>query len=264
MSENCRHCGCELQEDALFCMKCGQKVVESTCSQCGKALPSEAKFCVYCGQVVEVEPEQSVFELDDIDPTPAVVPLESKYSATRSIEKNGLKKRTNYSVAIGIAVGIVVIIAVLIGIRSNNENETVASGTAQDEAIGYEIDGQTGEISYYPGDCMSYGLFYDLANNRDFIREEVHTNYVTLHNFRVSQLNKYGYIICTGYVDGEWYEVLIRVSPDQMESFIHTSEITAYGVLRLSGDSDNEVYIDAEHVTLYEDAFLTWAISDGT
>lgn len=62
MNKNCMSCGHELQEDALFCMKCGQKVIEVACGQCGKALPSDAKFCGYCGQVVGATPEQSVAE----------------------------------------------------------------------------------------------------------------------------------------------------------------------------------------------------------
>lgn len=59
MSTKCSQCSHELHKDALFCSKCGQKVIKVTCSQCGKALPAEAKFCVYCGQVVGAEPAES-------------------------------------------------------------------------------------------------------------------------------------------------------------------------------------------------------------
>lgn len=59
MNKKCNKCGGTLPEGALFCMKCGEKVVEVACSQCGKSLPEEAKFCVYCGQVIGKEEAQS-------------------------------------------------------------------------------------------------------------------------------------------------------------------------------------------------------------
>ncbi|MCL2108015.1 MAG: SPFH domain-containing protein [Oscillospiraceae bacterium] len=52
---NCPHCNAEIQENAKFCLECGEKIVQVqpqengvTCSSCGEATPG-GKFCLHCG-----------------------------------------------------------------------------------------------------------------------------------------------------------------------------------------------------------------------
>ena len=46
----CMNCGHELSADALFCEKCGTKVVEADkCSNCGYVFSNDANFCPRCG-----------------------------------------------------------------------------------------------------------------------------------------------------------------------------------------------------------------------
>ena len=51
----CQKCGSLLTREALFCPKCGEKVVEQDhestkqCPSCGAQLRESAKFCVNCG-----------------------------------------------------------------------------------------------------------------------------------------------------------------------------------------------------------------------
>ncbi|UCC17365.1 MAG: zinc-ribbon domain-containing protein, partial [Dehalococcoidales bacterium] len=49
----CPHCQAENPEEAVFCIKCGQKIVEDItlkCPECGTELPEGAVFCYKCGQ----------------------------------------------------------------------------------------------------------------------------------------------------------------------------------------------------------------------
>ncbi|WP_416181420.1 double zinc ribbon domain-containing protein [Acidaminococcus timonensis] len=50
MSKKCKQCGCELEDDALFCVQCGAKqdpVVK--CPKCGHVNPADNDFCTECG-----------------------------------------------------------------------------------------------------------------------------------------------------------------------------------------------------------------------
>ena len=50
MSKKCQQCGCELEDDALFCVQCGAKqdsVVK--CPKCGHVNPADNDFCTECG-----------------------------------------------------------------------------------------------------------------------------------------------------------------------------------------------------------------------
>lgn len=50
MSKKCKQCGCELADDALFCVQCGAKqdpVVK--CPKCGHVNPAANDFCTECG-----------------------------------------------------------------------------------------------------------------------------------------------------------------------------------------------------------------------
>ena len=49
----CPHCQADNPEEATFCIKCGQKILEDIplkCPECGTELPEGAIFCYKCGQ----------------------------------------------------------------------------------------------------------------------------------------------------------------------------------------------------------------------
>lgn len=47
---DCKFCGVENPEDAIFCKSCGKRVDGTvTCPECGKTCAGDAAFCIYCG-----------------------------------------------------------------------------------------------------------------------------------------------------------------------------------------------------------------------
>mgnify|MGYP004628844677 FL=1 len=59
MSYQCKKCGSNVPEDALFCSKCGEKITALRCPSCGKRLPEDSAFCTYCGAKIIIEPSMS-------------------------------------------------------------------------------------------------------------------------------------------------------------------------------------------------------------
>ena len=48
---NCDKCEAELPDEAMFCLKCGNKLQKKIiCPKCDKELPSESVFCFMCGE----------------------------------------------------------------------------------------------------------------------------------------------------------------------------------------------------------------------
>ena len=62
MQKYCKNCGKELEDNALFCSQCGEKIeIEAlkNCPQCQKELNGEEKFCPYCGTEIYKEKNNS-------------------------------------------------------------------------------------------------------------------------------------------------------------------------------------------------------------
>lgn len=59
MSYQCKKCGSDVPEDALFCSKCGEKITALRCPSCGKRLPEDSAFCTYCEAKIIIEPSMS-------------------------------------------------------------------------------------------------------------------------------------------------------------------------------------------------------------
>ena len=83
MSKKCKQCGCELEDDALFCVQCGAKqdpVVK--CPKCGHVNPAGNDFCTECGtRLKEAEPAEKTSEGEK----PAVEPQEATAENTKVV-----------------------------------------------------------------------------------------------------------------------------------------------------------------------------------
>ena len=50
----CRKCGAEIDEESIYCKKCGCKVLrDSVCAYCGAKLDADSLFCKKCGKKIE-------------------------------------------------------------------------------------------------------------------------------------------------------------------------------------------------------------------
>lgn len=57
--KKCPHCGAELNDEDLFCDKCGYKLQENKiCQECGAELKQDSSFCPKCGAKVFTEYDQ--------------------------------------------------------------------------------------------------------------------------------------------------------------------------------------------------------------
>lgn len=49
--KNCKACGAEIDDNAVFCPKCGKRQDgKKVCANCGALVEEDAKFCPYCGK----------------------------------------------------------------------------------------------------------------------------------------------------------------------------------------------------------------------
>ncbi|WP_299527193.1 zinc ribbon domain-containing protein, partial [uncultured Lutibacter sp.] len=60
-SINCPNCGNKLNEGALFCGSCGEKIIQqtkvikvdvNTCQKCNTPFEKDEKFCAECGTAI--------------------------------------------------------------------------------------------------------------------------------------------------------------------------------------------------------------------
>jgi len=69
--QTCPSCGAEVKPGMVYCPKCGQRIkVKKTCPSCGFENPLYAKFCAKCGSQLEIEAKP----LEKPVPTPAAPP----------------------------------------------------------------------------------------------------------------------------------------------------------------------------------------------
>ena len=63
----CKECGAKLDDDAVFCMNCGVKILDTqnkkTCPNCGAAIVDDAFFCMKCGTKLDSTAEIETYNL---------------------------------------------------------------------------------------------------------------------------------------------------------------------------------------------------------
>lgn len=66
----CRNCGAQIDDDTLFCTKCGIKLTDNlhfnNCIYCGSSLKKDAVFCTQCGNRIKPE-EPAIIDNDTND-----------------------------------------------------------------------------------------------------------------------------------------------------------------------------------------------------
>lgn len=61
----CKSCGCNLPDNAVFCLECGVKQdTKIYCPSCNTELPAEARFCLECGATIGQKNDKSSSALD--------------------------------------------------------------------------------------------------------------------------------------------------------------------------------------------------------
>ena len=98
MSYQCKKCGSEVSEDALFCSKCGEKITALRCPNCGKRLPEDSAFCTYCGtkiageQAESTQPEDTAESVpQDVDQPAQEQPLDASHPDTSDQEQQPIQ-----------------------------------------------------------------------------------------------------------------------------------------------------------------------------
>ncbi|MDE7439787.1 MAG: zinc ribbon domain-containing protein [Clostridia bacterium] len=62
---NCKICGAENPEDAVFCKACGKRLDDTVlCSECSARIPGDSVFCPYCGKTQQPQTETHGIEPD--------------------------------------------------------------------------------------------------------------------------------------------------------------------------------------------------------
>ena len=63
----CKECGAKLDDDAVFCMNCGVKILDTQnkkiCPNCGAAIVDDAFFCMKCGTKLDSTAEIESYNL---------------------------------------------------------------------------------------------------------------------------------------------------------------------------------------------------------
>lgn len=124
--KTCQNCGFSNEENAKFCRKCGQEIVDSSrnqsCKKCGKPIIPGTRFCKYCGSMIEVGKE-SVPEVKKVE----------------KVEQKKVSSKSNSGILAIVAIVIVVLIAVCVVISKkpsgddyNSDNQNYVENDNQD------------------------------------------------------------------------------------------------------------------------------------
>ena len=82
---NCKHCGEENSEEAVFCRKCGKRLDGMIiCPACGNKLPDDSAFCTQCGAKIASVPQ------------PEYSYSETAVADDETLNKDGTSQSKNY------------------------------------------------------------------------------------------------------------------------------------------------------------------------
>ena len=145
----CPECGSELSEDAAFCTECGKKVAPLRCPNCGKELEDESKFCVYCGASIEQQGTAQPKAAENLQQGSTI----SANKASDSANNKQAQNKNKAPLIIAIIVAVIAVLAIAFAVRAYQRKkiqEAIQSFTEdynQDYSRDYS-DGYSSE-SYY-------------------------------------------------------------------------------------------------------------------
>ena len=90
MMKKCPYCKTLIDDDALFCTECGQKIEKTKyCINCGKEIEVDSAFCPYCGvPQQDEERHEDIPKKDENDIIINVNPVDVRQKTKRGKKTN--------------------------------------------------------------------------------------------------------------------------------------------------------------------------------
>ncbi|MBT8316125.1 MAG: zinc ribbon domain-containing protein [Lutibacter sp.] len=147
---NCPKCGNKLNEGALFCGSCGEKIIQqtqvikvdvNTCPKCNTLFEKDEKFCAECGtEIIEgvttnkVVPEKNIIRKSKPQPI-----LTTTSNPTIKKEKGGILK-TIGKIIVGFLAFIIIGSIILYHLGDDSDEDIEVTSISQEEIVDYSDD----------------------------------------------------------------------------------------------------------------------------
>ena len=142
----CRKCGAPLDEDALFCTECGNKVekVRNGCPNCGAAVEEGQSFCTECGTPLNVDSASNThLQMPVAAQQPSTDYSQTQGSTAGIVEQ--VEKNNNTWIYVIACVFVVILLAVGGDFFLNNNGNDDGSEVEQTELIHLSLAGSIGK-----------------------------------------------------------------------------------------------------------------------